>query len=211
MGSDILRRVKFNIRKIFDNKKIMYKFLLIIIILICALIVRGKNSSSKEVKVNASETGLTRREIYVDIGGAVNKPGVYQVKEETRLYEVVNMAGGFKENADLDTINQAAFVEDGEKIIIPIILNNDCELNDPSDKTENITKSSKKISPLNAKVNINSASKEELESLNGIGSVIAQRIIDHRSLSRFESIEDIMSVKGIGIATFEKIKNSITV
>lgn len=211
MCGDILRLIKLNIKKMSDNKKTMYRLVLILVILIIALIVRVKNSSTKEVRVDASENNLRIHEMYVDIGGAVKNPGVYQVKEDTRLYEVVSMAGGFSENADLNTINQAAFVEDGQKIIIPTISKDGSEINESLDETGNITRSNTNIDTSSDKVNINSASKDELETLNGIGPVIAQRIIEHRSISRFESIEDIMSVKGIGNAIFEKIKDKITV
>lgn len=210
MKADIINVIKSNLSKITGNKKLLYKILLIIIILILALMLRAKNSSAKEVKVDVSDSNLTSREMYVDIGGAVKSPGVYKVKEDTRLYEVIDMAGGLNEQADLNTINQAAFVEDGQKIIVPVVGENQTSNEDVSEQNK-ISKNKSGTSESKGKININSASKEELKTLSGIGDVIAERIIEHRSNSSFKSKEDIMSVKGIGNAIYEKLENQITV
>lgn len=210
MTDNVLSSVKTYFRNLLDDKKTIYKVLLIFIIVLLAFIIRARNSSIEEVSVDVSKADMSNIEMYIDIGGAVNNPGVYKVKEDTRLYEVVNMAGGLTDNADLNSINQAAFVEDGQKIMIPVTVTESTSAEtlgsvENSTSAENSNNQSKRI------ININTASKDELKTLSGIGDVIAQRIIDHRSISRFQSPEDIMSVKGIGNAVYDKIKDSITV
>ncbi|MBQ6622462.1 MAG: helix-hairpin-helix domain-containing protein [Mogibacterium sp.] len=137
---------------------------------------------------------------YVDISGAVNVPGVYQVTSETRLYELIEKAGGLKETADIDQINQASFVEDGMKIIIPEI-----GQTVPEDAgAAGVTRGA-------GKVNINTADKAVLMTLPGIGEAYAERIIEYRSSEPFKKIEDLKNISGIGEATFNKLKDLITV
>ena len=113
------------------------------------------------------------------------------------------MAGGLSEEADADHVNRASFVEDGQKIIIPV---------KGSENNDGLT--SADTAPSSADtglININTASADELKSLSGIGDVTAEKIIEYRSSTAFKSKEDIMSVDGIGSKTYEKIKDDITV
>ena len=131
------------------------------------------------------------------------KPGVYQVTKDTRLYEVIDMAGGLKEDADMDSVNRASFVEDCQKIVIPV---------KGSSENSGADTSAVSASPgitAEGLVNINTATLDELKTLNGIGDVIAERIIEYRSSNAFKSKEDVMSVNGIGKAVYEKIKDHI--
>ena len=202
--------MKFNSIKEYmkNNSKNVSKFLLILGIILVSAFVGIQQNASNEIDLSESSTSNTNEELeqstvnsyYVDISGAVNNPGVYKVSKDTRLVNLIDKAGGLKENEDVDAINQAAYVEDGSKIIIP-------ELGSTETETTEATSSSSS----NGKVNINQASLDELTSLPGIGAVIAQHIIDYRSSSRFDSIDDIKNVKGIGDATYEKLKDQITV
>ena len=192
--SDISRWIK-------ENKKSFYKIVLILIVLMCALVVKINNADAKEIaaedKTSKAQTGW-----YVDISGGVKSPGIYEVDSETRLFDVIKLAGGLADDADIDQINQAEFIKDGQKIIIPTKNENEAEgscLDEGSSSNSDGT------------VNINSASKDELKTIAGVGDVIAERIIDYRKGSRFNSIEDIKNVKGIGDATYEKMKDSITI
>jgi|LSQX01.1.fsa_nt_gb competence protein ComEA len=192
--SDISRWIK-------ENKKSFYKIVLILIVLMCALVVKINNADAKEIaaedKTSKAQTGW-----YVDISGGVKSPGIYEVDSETRLFDVIKLAGGIADDADIDQINQAEFIKDGQKIIIPTKNENEAEgssLDEGSSSNSDGT------------VNINSASKDELKTIAGVGDVIAERIIDYRKGSRFNSIEDIKNVKGIGDATYEKMKDSITI
>ena len=154
-------------------------------------------------KVSAEET--SEKEYYVDISGEVKKPGVYKVKKKTRLVFLIDKAGGLTGKADLDAINQASYVEDGAKIIIPKKGENKNSDEAGADASET------SVGNTSGKININQASAEELTSIPGVGTVIAQRIVEYRNGARFNSIEEIKNVKGIGDATFEKMKGSITV
>ena len=209
--------IAFKIKSIFGdliaNKQALIKILSIAVILALALILKIHNSGENDISVEAAsestevaETEETSEadEIFIDIGGAVEKPGVYKVATGTRLYEVVELAGGLRTDADTNSVNQAAFVEDGAKIIIPQASDSQ---NDESDSNVEIVVPSSGIGT----VNINTASKEELKTLSGIGDVMADRIIEYRSTNRFSKKEDIMWVNGIGNAIFEKIKDQISI
>lgn len=211
------------IRSFFEDlvrdKKTLVKVLSIVLILMLAAVLRIHGAKTAAVTVKAAEKAETEtaeetdpdeaeaegtgRIIFVDISGGVSNPGVYQVAEGTRLFEVVSMAGGLAENADINSVNQASFVEDGEKIIIPLA----GEAADAAPQAQ--TSASADLSSLML-ININTAAKEELTTLNGIGDVMAERIIEYRSSKKFKNKEDIKEVKGIGDGIYEKIKDSIT-
>lgn len=190
-----------------SDKKLLIKILSIACVLILALILRVHNSDQSDISVDETidKPDSDSVELYVDIGGAVHRPGVYKVENGTRLYEVVELAGGLRSDADTDSVNQAAFVEDGAKIIIPIHSeNNEDEIAVPGGGGIAGVDSS-------GIVNINFADKDTLKTLPGVGDVIADRIIEYRAQSRFRTKEDIMQVKGIGNSIFEKLKDVITV
>jgi len=144
--------------------------------------------------------------MYVDISGAVVNPGVYEVDSQTRLFQVIEMAGGLTENADVDSLNRAEIVCDGQKIIVGI-------LGEPSAAASDSTGSQSAQSGItNGKVNLNLAGSATLQTIPGIGPSKAERIIDYRNTNgRFRKIEDIMNITGIGEKTFESIKDYITV
>lgn len=147
--------------------------------------------------------------IMVHISGQVYKPGLVQLKNGSRVIDAVNSAGGLKSEADLDRINLAKKLADEEKIYIPKI----GEDNDIIDEVEISDGGSSSNSSGNKsnKININTCTKEELMNLPGIGEVLATRIVEYRESRKFNSIEDIMNVSGIGNKKFENIKDFITV
>ena len=197
------------------DRKSLVKILSITAILLLAVILRIHGANKADITVGTADA-VTAEEtdtsgetdgpvssdkiIYIDLGGAVAKPGVYKVTPDTRLYMVIEMAGGLTEDADTNYVNQASFVEDGEKIIIP-------SKGDPAAALNDMQGTS--ATDRSGLVNINIASKDELMTLNGIGEVMAERIIEYRTGNRFKNKEDIMSVKGIGSGIYEKIKDSI--
>ncbi|NLJ48082.1 MAG: hypothetical protein GX428_00610 [Candidatus Atribacteria bacterium] len=149
----------------------------------------------------------------VQISGEVLKPGVYQVEEGTRLYQLIELSGGVTPQADLSGLNLAAPVHDGIRINIPSRNVNDNHLeNDQLSLYKSIPLSGETEShgSSNLVVQINTASLEELKKLPGIGDVIAQRIIEYRQThGPFHSVEELLNVKGIGEKKLQDIKDSI--
>lgn len=219
MTDNAADKLKDALESMLGDKKTLIKVLSVILILLIALLLRIHEGNKADITIETadaadqseySEEGPENAEsaertviLFVDIGGAVEEPGVYQVAEGTRLFEVIEMAGGLTEDADADHVNRASFVEDGQKIIIPV---------KGSDQTGDLTQADTVSADASSGlININTASADELKTLNGIGDVMAERIIEYRSSKAFKSKEDIMSVDGIGSKTYEKIKDRIAV
>ncbi|MDX9917442.1 MAG: helix-hairpin-helix domain-containing protein [Gudongella sp.] len=144
-------------------------------------------------------TILKPQEIMVHISGQVYHPGLYELIEGSRVSDVVKMAGGLTKSADMDRINLAKKISDEEKIYIPSIdeaIPYELEYSDTNGTS--------------SLININTCSQKDLESLPGIGEVIAGRIIEYREQTKFSKIEDIRNVSGIGDSKFEAIKELIT-
>ena len=214
MEINAVGKLKDALKGLLGDKKTLIKILSVALILIAALILRIHDENKADITIETTDTAVEETEYiedsnvrtqpsFVDIGGAVKNPGVYQVSEDTRLFQVIEMAGGLSEEADADHVNRASFVEDGQKIIIPV---------KGSENNDGLT--SADTAPSSADtglININTASADELKSLSGIGDVTAEKIIEYRSSKAFKSKEDIMSVDGIGSKTFEKIQDDITV
>lgn len=148
----------------------------------------------------------TKEKIYVQISGEIKYPGVYEMENGDRVFQLVEKAGGLTENADINSINLSKKLIDGERVII--FAKNITNENNTTISQSGTTSTQRKSNL----ININTASKSELESLPGIGPTLAQRIIDYREINGyFQTIEDIKKVSGIGDKKFEAIKNLITV
>lgn len=148
---------------------------------------------------NPSDTdSLTEKgQIIIYLSGEVRNPGIYTLKTGSRLYQAVELAGGFTEEADKVAVNLACKLEDEDHIHI-------------SKKGEISSSPFGPSSP--GKININTASQSELETLPGIGPTLASRIIEYRKTTGpFKAVEDIKKVSGIGDKRFEAIKDLITV
>ena len=158
------------------------------------------------------------REIYVYMTGAVKKPGVYKFPEGSRIFEVVEAAGGFTDKADIAALNLAETFSDAQHIHIPVKgerprVNTNTNTN--ADTYTHITvqpnESNRKPNDSNL-VDINHASESELQRLKGVGSAIAKRIIEYRQKhGRFNSAEELINVRGIGPAKLEKMKSQIII
>ncbi len=141
------------------------------------------------------------KEIKVYVTGLVKSPGVYTMKDGDRIDDAIKLAGGALEGADLSNINLAEKVKDEQMIKIPKVGEDNSSTGEIGD-----------VKKADGKININKATKEELDTLPGIGEVTAQRIIDFREQhGNFQKIEDIMNVSRIGPKLFEQIKDKITV
>ena len=184
-------------------------------------------SSSSEISQNHPELesaekiidGLKVMTSTVHVAGAVKNPGVYNLPSSSRVIDAIEKAGGATENADLDQINLADYVSDGQKIEVPKLKSGDTSLNyklitDELDKigANKIDSTNEKSSSKSDLVNINTADSSELQSLPGIGTTIANSIIEYRKENgNFETIEDLKKVSRIGDKTFDKLKDLITV
>lgn len=140
----------------------------------------------------------------VDIKGAITSPGVYEMKEGDRVTDIINLAGGFTKEANETEINLAQKLQDEMVIIVPEKGQGNAETTSTSKEGisgESITK-----------IKLNTATQEELETLNGIGPSKAQAIIAYREEhGTFQKIEDILEVSGIGEKTLDAFKDDIIV
>jgi len=138
-------------------------------------------------------------QIFVDVTGAVNAPGVYTLTASSRVIDAIKAAGGSAAGADLSTINLARVLADGEQIYVDAAVTNS--------KGVRIS-ATKRSGP----ISINRATVSDFDSLDGIGPVIAQRIVEYRKThGAFMTIEDLQKVSGIGEAKFAQIKSKIRI
>ena len=171
-----------------------------------------------EVENTEIETGEdeTQEEeiIVIHITGQVRKEGVVRLKQGSRIIDAIEAAGGSTEQANLSKVNLAYILEDGQKICIPNI--NDEEEIEAEYVTQNSGYTSGVIEQTKKgekdRVNVNTADRTELETLPGIGTATAEKIIQYREENgKFNDIEDVKKVNGIGDAKYEKIKENICV
>lgn len=161
----------------------------------------NNSTNNKEVTIPVKD-----KSIVVEIKGEVKKPDVYTLEENTIVKELIEAAGGLTENADLNNINRARKLQNHELVYIGN--KNDISKEGINTNLELNTSNSQGIS--NNIVNINTATLEQLKTLNGIGDSKAKSIIEYREQSGgFKSIEDIKNVNGIGEKMFEKIREQI--
>lgn len=189
-------------------------------------IFNGPSVEHVQADTQSKEEFVKKENIYVDIKGAINNPGVYLMNSDSRIIDVIKEAGDLTEQADTSVLNLSKKVTDEMYIIVYTKE----EINEYRDKlitTKELVKELEKkyecpdnendacLKPnkdsINTKININTASKEELETLAGIGPSKADSIIEYRETNKFNSIEDIKNVNGIGDSLYEKIKDLIEV
>jgi competence protein ComEA len=139
--------------------------------------------------------------LIVDVAGAVRTPGVYEFAEGERVVDAIERAGGPRPKADLSLLNLAAPLVDGTQILVPKI--------GPA-----VTGVPGETAPGSSSglINVNTASATELETLSGIGEVLAATIVEYRTQNGpFASVDDLLDVSGIGPATLEEIRDQVTV
>ncbi len=177
----------------------------------------GENQPENEALEESSdrEDGETEQEetqICAYICGAVCSPGVYELEPDSRVFHLVEMAGGLTEEADEKSVNLAEVVTDGQMIWIPTQEESMSGQTAPAASSSGTAQEISGGSSDSGMININTATASELTSLNGIGETKAGAIIDYREEhGAFETIDEIMQVDGIGQGTFDKIKDDITV
>ena len=186
-----------------------------------------KETTKKDSAAKKVQPEKEIEEYMVDIKGEVVTPGIYKLKKSSRVIDVIEKAGGLTQNADTTVINLSKKITDEMVIIIyskqevknwiktkeqEDYLEEKCKISEEG-KVENdaCLEDEKEETTFQAKVNINTATKEELMTLSGIGESKAEEIITYRKSTPFKTIEDLKNVSGIGDATYEQIKNHITV
>ena len=156
------------------------------------LIEESKREENSEIKEENTK-------IVVHVSGAVNNEGIVELDKNSRVADAIEAAGGVSQNAYMKDINLASILEDGMNANTDIIAKNSQENKTGAIKT-------------NSKVNINTATKEELDTLPGIGESTANKIINYRKENgNFKSIDEIKEVSGIGDSKFEQIKDLIEI
>ncbi|MGF6375520.1 competence protein ComEA [Clostridiales Family XIII bacterium PM5-7] len=187
--------------------KNVIKIAAVIVCIIVAFVFFGEKGEKQEIVIDEQQSSEVSEmedepelKLFVDISGQVKNPGVYQVEEGTRLFQLIELAGGLNATADINGLNQAEIITDGQKIIIP---------------KEGEVATLPSITDTGAGqglVNINQADSIALQEIPGVGPSTAEKIINYRNEhGRFKSIEEIKNVNGIGEKTYEKMKSKITV
>ena len=178
----------------------------------------GSQSEKNKSTEDEAPQGDKSDDCYIQITGAVNKPGVYQCANGTRLFQLVDMAGGFRVDSYTDNLNLASEVYDGDKILIytlddaNYILFTGGELNSFGSSGSSGNSGSNSSAGNGGQVNINTASIEELTTLTGIGETRARAIIEYRQQAGgFSSKEELKNVSGIGETTYGKLSDQICV
>lgn len=197
-----------------EHKDMLKKAGIVVLVIVLGLVISAvKNGGQEEAQAQEMASAAEEESvavIYVDVGGEVNQPSVVELADGSRVTDAIAAAGGLTEKADLTDINRAAFVSDGEKIFIP---SQEADSEDgvvSADGGSSGSGSSGRSS--DGKININTADSSQLQELNGVGPATAEKIIDYRKQNgRFQSIEDIKNVSGIGDKTYEKLKDHIRV
>jgi competence protein ComEA len=171
----------------------------VLIALSLFVVVSGK---SEEVVVEAIvPTQMIAPALIIDVTGEVVSPGVYELPAGSRVIDAIKAAGGARPKAALSDLNLARVIKDGEQIYV-----------DPVYKAGVTIRAGSKAAAPRGPININRASTSELDSLDGIGPVIAKRIIAYRTINGpFIAVEDLLKVSGIGDAKFAQFKEKIRV
>lgn len=169
---------------------------------------RGSGDASPDDESSAKSSSAA--EVYVDVDGAVVRPGVYRLKDGARVSQAIDAAGGLTAEADVTGLNRASKVADGQKIYVPKVGEQQTVSADGgADGGSVLASGANDVAGL---VNINTASAAELQTLSGIGPSMAQSIIDERTKNgAFASVDDLMRVSGIGEKKLAKIKDCICV
>ncbi|KID41271.1 helix-hairpin-helix domain-containing protein [Fructilactobacillus fructivorans] len=171
-----------------------------------------KSSSKVMTKDDNQASNQDHQQVYVDVKGAVNKPGVYQVGKSMRVSDAVELAGGFNRSADAKHINLAQKLSDQQVVYVPIRgeINGLPKTNQVTNNSDANAAGGKESD--SGKININQADKSKLQQLNGIGEKKADKIIAYRKQSGpFKNPDDLKNVPGFGDKTVANLKSSITV
>lgn len=167
----------------------------------------GASQGSTDAPGGPASTDGPATPLFVHVLGAVKDPGLFQLHDGARVVDAVAAAGGFTNDAEQGGVNLARVVSDGEQLVVPRVGETP-----PVSAGGGGAAGAPGVAEPGAKVNINTATATELEALPRIGPAMAQRIVDWRTANgRFSTIDDLMSVTGIGEKTFDGLKDQVTV
>jgi competence protein ComEA len=158
-----------------------------------------QHDSPGDIVFHEASEAVPGAPIRVHVAGAVAAPGVYDLHAGDRVDEALAAAGGATSDADLDAINLARPLRDGEQVVVPA-------------GTKRSSASAATAAPVNGKLNLNTATQAQLNALPAIGEAYARRIVDSRAVDGpYKSIDDLVTRKVVPSATFEKIRDLVTV
>ena len=164
-----------------------------------------------ETVAKATQEAEAEETVCVHVVGCVNAPGVYVCQKGARLADAVSAAGGFTEDAAADAVNLAREVTDGEQVRIPSVEEAAAQSQAPYEEASSATASATS-SASDGKVNVNTATSAQLQTVSGIGEVTAQKIIDEREANGpFSSVDDLTRVSGIGEKKLASLRDYLTV
>ena len=187
----------FDLHFSLNQKKALAVIAVVILLGSVVLVVQG--NSSPQASAEIIPMTIAEPEIFVDVTGAVNNPGVYTLTGKSRVIDAIKAAGDSAPGADLSTINLARVLNDGEQIYVDSTVINSAGV-----------RVSKKLP--SGPININRATARQLDALDGIGPVIAARIVEYRKINgSFLSVDDLQKVSGIGAAKFAQIKAKVRI
>ena len=180
---------------------------------------REENVLELEQQAVQTEEAAAEAKITVYVSGAVAKPGLHEIAPGSRAVDAIEAAGGMTEEANKDRVNLAKICKDGMQVNVPRLSAKELRklkqaqndyIGESANAVDNAVQTANYVPAVQqdngGKIRLNSATLEELEELPGVGEVTAQRIVEYRNLHVFNKIEDIMNVKGIGQAKFNKMR-----
>lgn len=176
-------------------------------------IAEDETKENEEEQKQETKEEILPKEIVVHITGAVQKEGIVRIKEGSRIIDAIEAAGGMSDEVNLDMINLAYTLKDGQKIYVPKLSDAERVFKEGEDSNIVIVdKGTEEDTNSSTKININTANITQLESISGIGESTANKIIQYREKNgKFKKIEEIKNVSGIGELKYENIKDDICV
>jgi len=183
----------------FSRNQKRFLALIAVVVLLSSVIVVARGNTESNAVTEIVPITIAEPEIFVDVTGAVNRPGVYTLTGKSRVIDAIKAAGDSAPGADLSTMNLARVLNDGEQIYVDSLV-----VNSLGQRISKKTPS--------GPININRATARQLDALDGIGPVIAARIVEYRKINgSFLSVDDLQKVTGIGAAKFAQIKSKVKI
>lgn len=170
-----------------------------------------KKNSQKEKAEPQTSSSAESEFLTVDVKGAVKNPGIYQLKKTSRINDAIQKAGGLTTDADSKSINLAQKLTDEAVVYVATVGENAASVSSNTGQSST-SGTSEVASQKGNKVNLNTADLSELQTISGIGQKRAQDILDYREANgKFNSVDDLKNVSGVGAKTLEKLKEYVTV